>query len=243
MTGSAMNPIVRPTIPLSKSVSVFSFISGEPNSFGEKSSAFSSQQNDAFWIKQTLVKQGNVQSQSPMVFSEIMPDTERKEKILGELGIGFDRRSELPLSMQTIGTNVRSQRWGQELGQRLVFMVNKDIKEAKIKLSPEKLGPIQIKITLDKDQQMSITIVAQNGTTRGLLENAISKLREMLEDSNAEVVNVDVNEDSNAENYSESKDKGTPQNKIGMQSEGSVEQDKVVSRLVQSSDNIVDYYA
>ena len=243
MTGSAMNPIVRPTIPLSKSVSVFSFISGEPNSFGEKSSAFSSQQNDAFWIKQTLVKQGNVLSQSPMVFSEIMPDTERKEKILGELGIGFDRRSELPLSMQTIGTNVRSQRWGQELGQRLVFMVNKDIKEAKIKLSPEKLGPIQIKITLDKDQQMSITIVAQNGTTRGLLENAIPKLREMLEDSNAEVVNVDVNEDSNAENYSESKDKGTPQNKIGMQSEGSVEQDKVVSRLVQSSDNIVDYYA
>jgi len=243
MASSAINPIVSPTISLSKSVPVFGFTNGESNSFGEKSSAFSSQQNDGFWIKQTLAKQGNVLAQSPTVFSEMMSDTEKKEKVLGELGIGFDRRSELPLSMQTIGTNVRSQRWGQELGQRLVFMVNKDIKEAKITLSPEKLGPIQIKIMLDKDQQMSITIVAQNGTTRGLLENAIPKLREILEDSNAEVVNVDVNEDSNAEYYSESKDKGTPQNKIGMQSEGSVEQEKPASRLIQSSDNIVDYYA
>ena len=199
------------------------------------------QQTNGQVISQSVMKlRANQELQVATQFKSILSEAENPNRIIGDLGIGLDRRSELPLAMQVVNTHARSAKWGQEVGKRLVYMVNKNVQEAKINITPEKLGPIQIKLSLDKDQQLSVMIHAQHGTTRELLENAIPKLRELLDETNANLASVDVGDGGLSQQeqggLSDEQDSAKEESIIG-QVEG------VEQNVVYHSDNLVDYYA
>ncbi len=81
--------------------------------------------------------------------------------------------------------------WGRALGERVVWMLGRDVQSAEIRLNPPQLGPVEIRVALQNDQA-SVTFTAQHPFTREALEAAIPRLREMLGDANLNLVNVDV---------------------------------------------------
>ncbi|NOQ15475.1 MAG: hypothetical protein GQ581_00275 [Methyloprofundus sp.] len=70
--------------------------------------------------------------------------------------------------------------WKQEFNERIIWMHNKAIPSAELRLNPQHLGPISIQINIDKDQQASILFNAQNAGVREAIEAALPKLKDML---------------------------------------------------------------
>ncbi len=70
--------------------------------------------------------------------------------------------------------------WKQEFNERIIWMHNKTIPSAELRLNPQHLGPISIQINIDKDQQASILFNAQNAGVREAIEAALPKLKDML---------------------------------------------------------------
>ncbi|MFA5982714.1 MAG: flagellar hook-length control protein FliK [Methylococcaceae bacterium] len=83
--------------------------------------------------------------------------------------------------------------WGSELGERILWLHGKSISSAEIQLNPEHLGPITIKIDVDQDQT-NIAFTAQHANVREALEASIPKLRELFNNQQLNLTNVNVSQ-------------------------------------------------
>lgn len=169
--------------------------------------------------------------------------TEKTEKIIGNLGVGFDSRNQLPAGLQVISQGVRSPQWNHALAHRVTYMANNKIQEAKITLNPEKLGSIQVKLNIDKDQQVHVSMTAQHGTTREAIENAMPRLKEMLEAAGVGFGSLDVKDErafSENDNEDHQKQQGV-RGETASEAGGDLQDEPVV--IQTSNNNIVDYYA
>jgi flagellar hook-length control protein FliK len=90
--------------------------------------------------------------------------------------------------------------WGKDLGEQIIWMNNKEISAAEIKLNPVHLGPISIRIDVSQDNQTSILFTAQHAETKEAIEASIPKLREMLLGQQLNLVNANVSQNSNPNN-------------------------------------------
>lgn len=70
-------------------------------------------------------------------------------------------------------------RWQHELGQRLATLAGQGVREVRLQLHPEHLGPLEVRITLH-DSQVGLWFGAQNAETRDALEQSLPRLREMF---------------------------------------------------------------
>lgn len=95
--------------------------------------------------------------------------------------------------------------WSEELGERVVWMAGKGMQTAELHINPPHLGPMEVRIHLNqKDQlgqaaQASIEIVSQHAAVRDAVEASIPKLREMMEAQQLNVGDVNVSQQSFAE--------------------------------------------
>ncbi|MGZ5051998.1 MAG: flagellar hook-length control protein FliK [Methylobacter sp.] len=101
--------------------------------------------------------------------------------------------------------------WGKDLGDRIVWMNNKSIPAAEIRLNPQHLGPISVRVNVS-DDQASIVFTAQHAVVRETLEASIPKLREMMSAQNLNLADVNV-----AQSYT-SDQGGRPQSQNSAQS-------------------------
>ena len=85
--------------------------------------------------------------------------------------------------------------WNQEMGERVVWMNNRGISSAEIRMNPQNMGPITVRIDMNQDQA-SIAFTAQNADVRTALEASIPKLREMLSSQNVNLADVNVSQQS-----------------------------------------------
>jgi flagellar hook-length control protein FliK len=83
--------------------------------------------------------------------------------------------------------------WDNAVGERIQWMVSKNVQQAEIKLTPPNLGPMEIKISMQNDQT-HVHFIANHSATREALEAAIPRLREMFGEINLNLANVDVNQ-------------------------------------------------
>ncbi|GEM_PF-5383326 len=88
--------------------------------------------------------------------------------------------------------------WGEEMGNRVKWMVNSQVQAAELKMNPAHLGPVEVKISVQNDQT-TINFSVQNGAVREALETAMPRLREMLGDNGVNLVDVDVSDHSFAQ--------------------------------------------
>ncbi|MDJ0814472.1 MAG: flagellar hook-length control protein FliK [Woeseiaceae bacterium] len=86
------------------------------------------------------------------------------------------------LTPSTIATPVQDPGWAGQLGERVVLMTNNAMQSAEIKLSPAELGPLRIQVQVD-DGAANVTFLAQHQVTREAIEQALPRLREMLNES------------------------------------------------------------
>lgn len=84
--------------------------------------------------------------------------------------------------------------WNQEVGERIIWMNNRGISSAEIRMNPQNMGPITVRINVDPDQQTSVSFTAQNADVRTALEASIPRLREMLSSQNLNLADVNVSQ-------------------------------------------------
>lgn len=81
--------------------------------------------------------------------------------------------------------------FAQGLGERLVLMADNGQQSARIKLYPEHLGPLDIRVKVD-DDVAKVWFHAQHGQTRDALEQALPRLREMFAEQGLQLVRSEV---------------------------------------------------
>ena len=85
--------------------------------------------------------------------------------------------------------------WNEDLGERIVWMNSRGISSAEIKMNPEHMGPISVRIDMNQDQA-TIAFTAQNSAVRDALEASFPKLRDMLSAQQVNLADVSVSQQS-----------------------------------------------
>ncbi|MFI3215539.1 MAG: flagellar hook-length control protein FliK [Methylococcales bacterium] len=87
--------------------------------------------------------------------------------------------------------------WNEDLGERIVWMNSRGISSAEIRMNPEHMGPITVRIDMNQDQA-TIAFTAQNSVVREALEASLPKLREMLSAQQVNLADVSVSQQSSS---------------------------------------------
>jgi flagellar hook-length control protein FliK len=97
----------------------------------------------------------------------------------------------------SVSTPLAQGDWDQALGERIQWMVNRKVQGAQIRLNPSQLGPMEVRIHVHNDQA-SIQFSSAHSVVREALEAALPRLRELLDSSGVELVDVDVSGQSSS---------------------------------------------
>jgi flagellar hook-length control protein FliK len=87
--------------------------------------------------------------------------------------------SAAPGGSYPITVPVQDPRFADAFSERVTWLVREGMQGAELTLNPQELGPIRIELALDGDAA-SIGVIAANPETRGAIEQALPRLREML---------------------------------------------------------------
>lgn len=80
---------------------------------------------------------------------------------------------------RTLHHQVGSSAWADELGTRMLLMSERGQHSASLRLSPEHLGPLEVRIAV-RDDQASVWFGSAQADTRAALEQALPRLRELF---------------------------------------------------------------
>lgn len=189
------------------------------------------------------------QRQASSQSDHLMPSSEETQSISDvELGADeFSLLSTTPLSQtasQSILSaplNLRQPQWAQDVAQRVQVMINQSMDELEVRLDPLGLGPMKIGLKLDEQQKAHVTLSAQHGVTREMLENALPRLKELLAQEGIELAAATVD--------SGEKQTGNEQNSAqsSHQSASDLSEDAanttVSMTVTSSSEHLVDQFA
>ncbi len=81
--------------------------------------------------------------------------------------------------------------WASELGERLLWMHGKTMQVAQLRVNPQHLGPIEVRIQI-RDDQTNIQFSSQHAVVRDAIESALPRLREMFGLQQLQLAQVDV---------------------------------------------------
>jgi flagellar hook-length control protein FliK len=81
--------------------------------------------------------------------------------------------------------------WGQEVGNRLVWMSNSTNSHAELVLTPPQMGRVEVSLSVTGDQATA-TFVSTNPLVREALEAAMPRLREILADAGIQLGQTQV---------------------------------------------------
>jgi flagellar hook-length control protein FliK len=95
---------------------------------------------------------------------------------------------------EVVHATVGSPRWANELGSRLAMMSVRGQNEGSLTLTPEHLGPLEVRISMNQDRT-DVWFGAQNADTRAALADAIPRLREMFAASGLALGHAGVSHD------------------------------------------------
>jgi len=140
----------------------------------------------------------------------------------------------------------KSPAWSQGLGERLQWLVQKDIQGADIRLNPPELGALEVKLKLSHDHGAQIHFSSPNGAVREAIEAAIPRLREMFAEAGMMLGDVNVSQQSFAQQQqngdSHGNDSGRRQDSAGIAPLEAVSGDDRPSLQKMVSNGLVDMY-
>ena len=95
--------------------------------------------------------------------------------------------------------SLKSPEWSSQMGERVLWMAQGKFHSAELQLNPARLGPLEVRLSVS-DDQATISFVSTHSTVRDAVEQAIPRLREMLEQNGLNLANVDVSQHSKSGN-------------------------------------------
>mgnify|MGYP001549967704 CR=1 FL=1 len=141
--------------------------------------------------------------------------------------------------------NLHTSQWGQALGQRIAWMIGNKLQSAQLRITPAHLGPVEIKLSIEKNQAQ-VSFVSQHQVVRDAIEQAVPRLREMFEQQNLDLGDVDVSDrklagqgegNDHLAGFSDDDSTGTAENS----SENDMPEEQQAVQL--GSDGLLDAYA
>jgi len=110
---------------------------------------------------------------------------------------GFDQMMELPQfqNLRPLQPMADPQTFTEGLGQRLMVMTEQGVQSARMKLYPENLGSLDIRIQVE-DDTARVWFNAQPGQARDALEAALPKLKELFAQQGMELLEAGVGSDN-----------------------------------------------
>ena len=80
---------------------------------------------------------------------------------------------------RTIAIPVTDRNWSEGLAAQVQWQVNNNVQSATLQLSPEHLGPLEVRIDV-QPSQVNVSFTASHPDTRSALEQSVPRLREIL---------------------------------------------------------------
>jgi flagellar hook-length control protein FliK len=78
-----------------------------------------------------------------------------------------------------ISANVTSPQFSQELGQQVSWLGGQEIKQAQIRLNPQELGPLDVKVSVEHGR-VDVVFAAQHPATVAAVQQSLQQLNQML---------------------------------------------------------------
>ncbi len=134
----------------------------------------------------------------------------------------------------------QSRQWSSELGDRILFMANQKLQAAEIRLNPPNLGLLEVKLAISGDQAQ-LVFQSGNANVREVLESAVPRIREMLEQNGINLADVNI---SDGKPQSEEGGERQRASAGGLSGLGQGVEEEVVPISAMAVDRIglVDYY-
>lgn len=109
----------------------------------------------------------------------------------GTAGVGVARTESAPLQQLPVATPVGQRAWAEDVGTKLTWMVGRGESRAELVLTPPSMGKLGVSIHINGDQTTA-HFVAATPAAREALEQAMPRLREMLQQSGINLGQTDV---------------------------------------------------
>jgi len=138
-------------------------------------------------------------------------------------------------SARGLHTPVGSSEWADELGTRMTWMAERGHQVASLRLSPEHLGPLEVRISI-RDDQASVWFGAAHADTRAAIEQALPRLREMFGAQGLTLADTGVFQEA-------PRDRSQPQAIAGLHGDGVGEAEGNVISIAHRRLGLVDAYA
>lgn len=84
-----------------------------------------------------------------------------------------------PVAQYQIHAEMGTHQWAAEVGNRLDLMVSHNVQSASLQLTPDHLGPVQVRIDVNHNQA-SVWFTADHPDTRTALEQSLPQLRQLF---------------------------------------------------------------
>ena len=147
----------------------------------------------------------------------------------------FSLHAQTGTNTAELKSSVGSAAWTDELGGQLTWMTQRGLESGSLRVSPEHLGPVEVKITV-QNGDASVWFGASHPDTRAALEQALPRLQEMFASQGLTLTDSGVSRESPRQSRSM-----LPQSVAAVSAVGS--SDVSVSAAVRLSVGLVDTYA
>jgi flagellar hook-length control protein FliK len=110
---------------------------------------------------------------------------------------------------QNLRAPVGTPAWNDELGGRLTWMAANGRESASLRLSPENLGPVEVRISVE-DGEAKVWFNAAHAETRNALEQSLPRLRELFASQGLVLADAGVHREAPRHSASANSFAGTP---------------------------------
>ena len=155
------------------------------------------------------------------------------------LGVGTATRTDLVPAPITVPPQHPG--WNNAVGERIQWMLGNNLQQADIRLDPPELGSLEVRIQVNKDQT-TVMFSAPSQQVRDVLESAVPRLREMMNEMGLSLGDVGVSQESFKQSQETSDENNLAR---GIQSEDEIENVTTVNNSIVtgSSAGLLDMYA
>ena len=94
-----------------------------------------------------------------------------------------------------VNTPVADAGFADEVGDKITWMANQGVHSASLQLTPEHLGPVEVRISM-QDGSASVSFNAAHADTRAALEQALPRLHEMFSTQGLTLTDASVSQQS-----------------------------------------------
>jgi len=96
---------------------------------------------------------------------------------------------------QNAPVRLTSRSFGEDVGNRVLWMASQRQQVAELRIDPPNLGPLEVRLSIDKDQA-SLTLLSPHGAVRDALQAHLPRLQEMMLTAGLDLTSVYVGADS-----------------------------------------------